>query len=52
MYKFTPLSSITVYDLAQLIAALHLQIDALEYLQIPDDLKKHFRIVKDSDSEV
>lgn len=52
MYKFTPLSSITVYELARLLEVLRLQIDALEYLDIPDDLKKHFRIVKDSDSEI
>lgn len=51
MYKFDPLSSLTVYDLARLIAALDVKIGEHTYENLPEDLRKHFRPVEKSQKE-
>lgn len=51
MYKFDPLSSLTVYDLARLIAALDVKIGERTYENLPEDLRKHFRPVEKSQKE-
>jgi len=46
MYKFVPLSSITVYELAQLIAALDFFLGEHTYKNVPEELRKHFKKVE------